>query len=78
MREAYCSWDLQLPLNFEGSRLVHLDVWQMKALNKSCIFNYVSLCGCVSVHVSARALGGQKRMSDPLGLELQVIVTHPL
>lgn len=34
----------------------------------------MSLCRYVHVHVSA---GGQKRPSDPLELQLQVIITHP-
>lgn len=38
------------------------------------IFKYVYMY----VHMSAGARGGQKRASDPMELESQVLVNHPL
>lgn len=47
---------------------------------KDCIFNCAYLCVfmCRYVGVNTGTLGDQKRMSCPLELELQAIVTHPL
>lgn len=47
-------------------------------LKKKAKIIYVIVCVCVCVHVNdthAGANGGQK-VSDPLGLELQAIVSH--
>lgn len=38
-----------------------------------CVFVYV--CVCLYLHVGADALGGQKRATNPLELELQAVMS---
>ena len=43
-----------------------------------CVCVWVCVCVHVSVHMNSGTLGNQKRVSDPLGLELQVILVTTL
>lgn len=38
---------------------------------------YTHTCKCICMPMTADSLGGQKRASHPLELELQVTVSHP-
>lgn len=57
----------------------HLSIFNLIILKAYFIvFNYVMLClsVCAYVYMSTYALRVQRRALGPLGLELQVVVTH--